>query len=135
MQIAKTPYRYKDIDLNFGIHPVKKDIDTVTDEVAINRSLKNLLLTRYYEKPFSPRFGSPIFQMLFEPVGLTMAAAIESGIKYAVQNFEPRVRLLSIQTRPDYDNNGYSISIQYEINNSTNENSIATFAFFLERLR
>jgi phage baseplate assembly protein W len=120
--------------LDFGIHPVKKDIDTTTDEVAINRALRNLLLTNYFEKPFNPRFGSPIFGMLFEPVDFIVASTIESGIKYAVQNFEPRISLISVQALPDYDNNGYTIRINYSINNAT-DNRISVFQFFLERIR
>jgi phage baseplate assembly protein W len=134
MQKAVTK-RYSDLDLDFGIHPVKKDIDTVTDEVAINRALKNLLLTRFFEKPFRPNFGSQVFEMLFEPVDLIVASNIESAIRVAIQNFEPRVTVIRVEATPDNDNNGYEISLMYSINNSILEDQLSEFKFFLERLR
>jgi len=67
-------------------------------------------------------------------VDYIVASTIESGIKYAVQNFEPRIRLISVQALPDYDNNGYTIRIDYSINNAT-DNRISVFQFFLERIR
>ena len=135
MQRAITPFRYKDIDLDFGIHPVTMDIDTTTDEIAINRALKNLLLTKFYEKPFQPRFGSQVFGMLFEPVDYIVASNLDSAIRIAIQNFEPRVIVLSVKAIPDYDRNGYTITLNYKINNSLQDEKISQFNFFLERLR
>ena len=49
---------FKDLDLNFTIHPVKKDINTHKNEYAIINSVKNLILTNHpiHNYPSSPRF-------------------------------------------------------------------------------
>jgi hypothetical protein len=42
--IART---YSDLDLNFTIHPVKKDINRVVGDMAVINSIKNLVLTNH----------------------------------------------------------------------------------------
>jgi len=59
---------YKDLDLNFKVHPIKKDLNKTIGENAIINSVKNLLLTGHYERPFQPYLGSNITKLLFEPL-------------------------------------------------------------------
>ena len=58
--------QYSDLDLNFTIHPVKKDINRNLGERAVINSVKNLILTNHYERPFQPNIGSNIRRLLFE---------------------------------------------------------------------
>ena len=68
---------FKDLDLNFTIHPIRKDINTHKNEYAIINSVKNLVLTNHYERPFQPEIGSNIRRLLFENVDAITAAQIE----------------------------------------------------------
>ena len=43
---------YKDLNLNFSANPVTQDVTTVTDVISVKRSIRNLLLTNHYDRPF-----------------------------------------------------------------------------------
>ena len=54
---SNTARLYKDLDLNFGINPVTKDVDKKIGDRAIITAVKNLILLNYFEKPFNPSIG------------------------------------------------------------------------------
>jgi phage baseplate assembly protein W len=123
---------YKDLDLNFLVHPVRKDINKLTNQMAIINSIKNIILTSHYEKPFNPDFGSNVRKLLFENLDVITASALEREIEQTISNFEPRVRATSVRAIPDFNNNGFSIQMEFYIINQTSPVSIS---FLLERLR
>ena len=49
---------YSDLDLFMNPHPVTKDVTTKKDSDAIKRSVKNIILTNKFERPFKPNFGA-----------------------------------------------------------------------------
>lgn len=124
--------KYRDLDLNFTAHPVKKDVSKHVNERAIINSVKNLVSTNFYEKPFRPEIGSGVRQLLFEQVDSITGAALERQIVEVIQNFEPRVEVDRISATPAPDNNGYYVSMEFFIINLPNP---VTINFFLERIR
>jgi phage baseplate assembly protein W len=123
---------YRDLDLNFILHPVRKDINKVTGEMAVITAVKNLVLTSHYERPFQPDLGCNVRNLLFENLDVVTAAALEREILQTIQNYEPRVRVESIRVVPSADINAFSVSMQFTIINRTEPVSIR---FNLERLR
>jgi phage baseplate assembly protein W len=123
---------YKDLDLNFTVHPVKKDISRHLNEKAIINSVKNLVSTNFYERPFQPELGSAIRALLFEPVDSVFGASIERRLFDVINNYEPRVSVESIVAVPAPDENGYKVSMTFFIVNLPNP---ITINFFLERIR
>ncbi len=123
---------FKDLDLNFNIHPVKKDITKRVDEYAITNSIKNLILTAFYERPFQPSIGSNVNRLLFENVDILTASTLEREIAECITNFEPRAQVIRVDAQPDLDNNGYQIELQFFIVNLTVP---VTVNFYLERVR
>ena len=123
---------YKDLDLNFMVHPIRKDINKVTNQMAVINSIKNIILTSHYEKPFQPDFGSNVRNLLFENLDIITASALEREIEQTIRNFEPRVRVVSVKAIPDFNNNGFSVQMEFYIINQTAPVSIS---FLLERLR
>lgn len=128
----KTNIQFSDIDLDFIIHPVKKDLVINTNSDAIKQSLKSLILTNHYERLFHPEIGSNITKMLFEPMIPIMENYIETEIYNTIVNFEPRVKLVSIEVESMYEYNAYNITITYYEQNSTTPVSINVL---LERIR
>lgn len=124
--------QYKDLDLNFTIHPVKKDINKNIDEMAVINSVKNLILTNHYERPFQPDIGSNIQKLLFENMDNITAAAIQREIEQTIKNFEPRVNLNTVNVSPDFDNNTFRVGMEFYIINRTEP---ITIEFFLQRVR
>jgi phage baseplate assembly protein W len=123
---------YKDLDLHFTVHPVKKDINMHYNEKAVINSVKNLVSTNFYERPFQPELGSNIRRLLFEPIDSIVAASLERQLQETIENFEPRVSIDSITAYAAPDENGYSVSLVFFILNSPNP---ITINFFLERIR
>jgi phage baseplate assembly protein W len=123
---------YKDLDLNFTPHPVKKDVSRYFNEKAIINSVKNLVSTNFYERPFRPDIGSGVREILFELVDTVSAASLERQITEVIKNFEPRVTVDRVTAAPSQDENGYDVTLEFFIVNLPNPISIN---FFLERIR
>lgn len=123
---------FSDLDLNFTKHPVTKDVARKTGNNAIIASLKNLIYTNFYERPFNPRFGSNVRGMLFEPLDPLTGATLQKEIKILIQNYEPRVSVRDIQVIADFDNNAYKVILSFFTVNST---APLRTTFFLNRLR
>ena len=130
--ITTTVREYRDLDLNFKIHPIRKDINKHTAEMAVINSIKNLVLTQHYEVPFQPEIGCNIQKLLFEPLDQVSATLIQREITQTIQNFESRVSVSKVQVFPDYDKNGFRIAMEFFIVNRTEP---VTIQFFLERVR
>lgn len=106
---------YKDIDMSFEINPVTKDIGRKYDVNAVKQSIKNLLLTPYFSKPFTPKYGSPIFDILFEPMDMDTASLMGTLIQETIDNFEPRCKVEDVIVFPNYNENEYRIQINFYV--------------------
>lgn len=123
---------YSDIDLTFSKHPGKGDIILSYDEQAVIRSIRNLLLTNRYERPFQPEVGSNITALLFEPISPITAHAIEQEILTTIKNFEPRAQVTQINVDAVPDNNAFYVRIAVLIGNNTTPTAVN---LLLERTR
>jgi len=129
---VKEVREFKDLDLNFLIHPIKKDINVLTGDRAVINSVKNLILTNLYEKPFLPEFGSNVRKLLFENLDPVTATMLQREIEEVLRTFEPRVRVSVVTVVPNYDANAFSVTIQFFILNSTRPINVN---FLLGRIR
>lgn len=123
---------YTDLDFNFAVHPRTKDVSTRVDEQAIKQSLRNLILTRNYERPFRSYIGSQVNALLFEPISPILTSMIERAISDVINNFEPRVDLLKVSVQYSPQNNDVYITISFKIKNTLTPLSIN---LILERTR
>jgi phage baseplate assembly protein W len=123
---------YSDLDLNFTPHPVTGDISIRFDDHAIKQSLRNLLEIRHFEKPFHSEIGSPLRELLFDPVNPLTEAMAKRAIIDLVANFEPRVELINTDVIASPDNNAFYVSITYKIVNTERP---LTLDYVLERTR
>jgi phage baseplate assembly protein W len=128
---SRTP-DYSDLDLDFLMHPTTKDVVRKTGSEAIKRSVRNLVLTNFYEKPFRPGIGSNVLKLLFENMSPLISNFIRDAVFEVVRNYEPRVELLDVQVVTDYDNNGYTVRLDFVV---LNKNEPLTTTIFLERIR
>jgi hypothetical protein len=123
---------YSDLDLDFQINPITGDINKKTGTDAVKRSIRNLIFTNYYERPFKSSIGSDVPRLLFDNVDVMTASFIEDAIIRLINKFEPRARLNKVKVTADYDNNGFGVEVQYTV---VNTETPATFNLFLERIR
>ena len=112
--------RYRDLDLNFTVHPIRKDINIFTDEKAVINSVKHLILMNFYEKPFHPEIGSNVRKLLFDNMDTISATILEKEIKQTIKNFEPRVSISQLTVIPNYDENKFSVNMTFVVGNITN---------------
>lgn len=129
MPVAK---RWSDLDLDFTAHPNTGQLSMKRDEQAIIRSVRYILLTNFYERPFHPEFGSDLSSQLFEPMTYATSLRVRDAIIECLNNFERRVRLTNIEVNPNYDQNAYEVSLRFYILNEEVERQTR---FLLERNR
>jgi len=123
---------YSDIDFTFTKRPVVGDVALSYDEQAVIRSVRNLLSTNHYERPFNPDLGSNMSALLFEPISPLTASALKNEITTTIQNYEPRASLKEVQVSAQPDKNAYSVYLSFYIENATLP---TTVTLLLERNR
>ena len=123
---------YKDLNLDFQQNTATKDIQKITDIESVKRSVRNLINTNHYEKPFRPQVGSNLRAMLFELISPQMNHAISKEIDLLIRNYEPRCRLVEVSSHPQIDRNAYSVTISFYV---VNHPEPVVVESFLERLR
>ena len=124
---------YRDLDLFFSKRSTSSDISKVQGVQAVKRSVRNLILTNIYEKPFHPEIGSGIRDLLFEPLSPITAFVLSQRVEDVIENFEPRARLVSVRALPDFDRNAYEIQVSFYVVNTPTE--LVDLTVMLERLR
>jgi phage baseplate assembly protein W len=122
---------YADIDFTFTKKPVVGDVALSYDAQAVIRSIRNLLLTRHYERPFNPDLGSNIDAILFENIP-AVNNILEEEIKNMISNYEPRANLSEVSVTADTDRNAYNVSITFYLQNASLP---TTVTLLLERNR
>ena len=123
---------YKDLNLDFQKNIATKDVQKITDIESVKRSVRNLINTNHYEKPFHPEIGSNLRAMLFENITPQMNHAISKQIELLINNYEPRCRLVQVNTQPIFDRNAYACQISFYVVNYPDPVIVESF---LERLR
>ena len=123
---------YKDLDLDFGRNTTTNDVNKLTDVEAVKRSVRNLINTSHYDRPFHPEIGSSVRGLLFEPITPLTSLNLQRKVEEVLTNFEPRIRLVQVLSRPDADLNRYSLRISFYVIGTTLPVTVETF---LERLR
>ena len=130
---ARSTRLYRDIALSFERNAATKDVIVKKDIDAVKQSVRNLVLTNHYERPFQPEIGSGISQLLFEPLDPITANLLSRVIGEVITNFEPRAQLISVDARPNLDSNSYEVTINFRVINVPGE--LVSLTTMLERSR
>ena len=123
---------YKDLNLSFQMNTATKDVLKLTDVEAVKRSVRNLINTNHYERPFHPELGSDIRAMLFEPMTPLTALNLQRKVAEVLNNFEPRINLQQVLASPNIDANSYNLRIMFYVVGVAGDVTVETM---LERLR
>ena len=122
---------YKDIDLDFGRNTVTNDVNKLTDVESVKRSVRNLINTNHYERPFHPEIGSDVRAMLFEPMTPLTALNLQRKVAEVLNNLNQELITTVIAT-PDIDRNSYNLRIMFYVIGVAGDVVVETM---LERLR
>ena len=115
MPLERVSQGFRDISMTFQNNPLNSDLIALKNETAIARSIRNIVFTLPGEKFFNPNFGSRVSRSLFENIDEISASIINDEIRNSINNFEPRVSLIDVQTIPDFDNGAFDVIIIYRV--------------------
>lgn len=131
MPILNPNKLYKDLDMSFEPHPETGDVLKKIDTNSVKQSVKTLLQTNYGERLFHPEIGSPLKQLLFEPMDPVTTETLRSAVRNVLENYEPRVVIQYVDVIPKYERNEYEITIFFNVIGLQDTSLTVT----LERLR
>ena len=114
---------YADLDIMFSANPISGDITTKKDSDAVKRSVKNILLTNHYERPFKPNFGANLRAMLFELDGIGAKKRIKKNIIKTLSILEPRIGSIRVEIS-ETESNNIDVRVSYIIRNGLNQSSV-----------
>ena len=123
---------YSDIDLDFMRNPKTDQLIIKTGVEAIKRSVRNLLFTNNFERPFQSYIGSNVRALLFENADPFTAVRLKEAIEVCLNNFEPRISVQNVVVSEDIDNHAYNVRLEYII---LNKELPVVQTVFLERIR
>ena len=115
MPLERVSQGFKDISMTFQSNPLNDDLIAIKNENAIARSIRNIVFTTPGEKFFDPSFGSRITESLFENIDEITATIIVDEIRQSIDNYEPRVEVDDVKAFPDFENNGFDVTITYDV--------------------
>lgn len=129
--ITSRQVEYSDIDLLFAVNP-NGVLYKKKDAAAVKQAVKNLILTNYYEKPFELFYGGNIRALLFELADEDIEDDVREQIASAINAYEPRALVRSIDVNYQEDRNSLSVTIEFQV---VNTEEVVTFTTSLSRLR
>lgn len=124
--------KYSDLNLGFIAHPVTGAITRKTDREAVKQSVKSLILTDFYERPFQPEIGCGLRYYLFELFSPAIKQSMETAMREVIENYEPRASILEVLVEDHPDENALTASLAFMINNDPNP---IVLDLILERVR
>ena len=126
MATETTTRQYVDLDLSFKVNPFTKDLYLLTDEDAVKTSIKHLLRTSNFERPFHPEIGTQIRSLMFENFSAAVKIALERTIAESIEKFETRARLLKVSVDEYEDKNDLLINVIFTLKNGNTPITITT---------
>ena len=130
---ARSTRIYSDLGLSFERNVATNDLIVKKDVDAVKQSIRNLILTNHYERPFHPEIGSNVTALLFEPMNPITANVLQRTIAEVIENFEPRARLVSVIASAQPDRHAYEVTISFYVVNVPGE--LIELTTMLERSR
>jgi phage baseplate assembly protein W len=116
--INRKTRQYSDINLLFTAHPATADITKKTDEEAVKASIRNLIQTKNYERPFHPEIGCQIYSLLFENYTPIVKQVMKKTIFDVIDKFEPRAQIIDVIIRDKPDENSIDVEVVFKLLNS-----------------
>lgn len=129
--ITSRKTEYRDIDLAFKAKP-NGEIFVKKEAAAVKQAVKNLIQTDFFEKPFEPFYGGNIRALLFELADDDVEDEARENIIRAINAFEPRALVRSIDVSYREERNSITITIEFQV---VNTEEVVVFTTSLSRLR
>jgi phage baseplate assembly protein W len=106
---------FKDLPLNIRVGS-DGDITEAINGDAIKQSLRMIVDTGRGTRIFLPSYGCRLRSFLFEPFDESTAGRIGEELKNTITSHEPRITIIAIDVKMDFDSSSYDINLLYRIN-------------------
>jgi phage baseplate assembly protein W len=116
--IQRNSRTFSDLNLLFTVNPATRDITKRFDEEAIKASVRNLIQTKNFERPFHPEIGCQLNNLLFENLTPPVFQLMKKTVFDVLEKFEPRIVVLDVLAQQRPDNNELDVTIIFKIINS-----------------
>ena len=123
-QVAISKSAYSDLDILFRKHPQTGDVVVRTDADAVKRSVRNIILTNHYERPFKPGFGGSIRELLFDLTTDRKLKKVQERIRKMLTTFEPRIENVTVSINDVGESNEVRLGVNYSITNGVSNQSM-----------
>lgn len=108
---------FSDLDLAFIAHPITQQLTRKTNRESVRQSVKSLILTDFYERPFKSNIGCGIRRYLFELFTPATKQSMENSIIEVIENYEPRAELIDVLVEDRPDLHAITVSVAFYILN------------------
>jgi phage baseplate assembly protein W len=123
---------FSDLDLAFIPHPITGNVGKKANREAVRQSVKSLVLTDYFERPFKSDIGCSIRYFLFELFTPPVKQQMERAIREVIKNYEPRADVFEVLVEERPDLNALTVSVEFMI---LNDPDPVILDVILERVR
>lgn len=123
---------YSDLDLGFIAHPITGQLTKKQNREAVRQSVKSLVLTDFYERPFKSDIGCGIRSYLFELFTPATKQQMQTAIREVIRNHEPRASIIDVLVEDRPDLNAVTVSLAFFI---VNDPDPVVLDVILERVR
>lgn len=123
---------FSDLDLGFYAHPSTHAVTRKTNRESVRQSVKSLILTDYYERPFKSNIGCSIRYYLFELFSPAVKQQMERAIREVITNYEPRADVIAVMVEERTDEHALVVSVAFMI---INDPDPVVLDVILERVR
>ena len=128
----KSVRTFRDLNLDFARNTVTNDVVKIEDVNAVKRSVRNLIQTNHFERPFHPELGCGIRELLFENFTPLTGIFIKRKVEEVITNYEPRARLSQVTVNEQPDRNAIAVTVYFYVMNMPEPVSVTTL---LQRIR
>lgn len=118
---------FSDLDFNFTRLSSNSDVAKKTDVEAVKQSMKALIQTNYFDRPFHPELGCSVAGLLFENNTPMTQRSIRKSVEEVIQNHEPRAEITQVDVTDGSDNNEYRVRIYFYVVNHTQQEVFETY--------
>ena len=123
---------FSDLDIGFVAHPITQQLTRKKNREAVRQSVKALVLTDFYERPFKSDIGCGIRRYLFELFTPATKQSMQNAVREVISNFEPRAELIDVLVEDRPDLHAVTISVAFYI---VNDPDPVVLDVILERIR
>lgn len=124
--------QFRDLSMIFQPHPATHDVVTKVDSAAVKQSIRNLVLTMNYERPFHPEKGCQIYGLLFETIDSVTLQVAKQSILNVLSQYESRANIIDVIIEDLSMQNAINIDIYFTV---LNNDVVETVSVYVDRLR